>query len=100
MEGGPRFVMEGHERSWKVFSYQQIDISSKKSYGWVELCSRLCWCVQSAMLVACRIIVTAPVHFRIWIGTIGTLTGLDWIWDLIIGLGLVKHHFHQIKTKR
>ena len=59
-------VMEGHGRSLKVFSYHQIDILSEKSY-W--------WCVQSAMLVcavdyvvvACKIIVTASVQFRLWI---------------------------------
>ena len=26
--------MEGHEKSWKVFSYHQILISSEKSYEW------------------------------------------------------------------
>ena len=64
--GRPWKVMEGHRMSLKVFSYHQIDILSEKSY-W--------WCVQSAMLVcavgyvvvACRIIVTSPVQFRLWI---------------------------------
>ena len=45
--------------------------------------------VQSAMLVACRNIVTAPVQFQLWIGTFWTKTRMDWIWDLGIGLGLV-----------
>ena len=38
--------------------------------------------VQSAMLVAFRIIVTASVQFHLWIGTFWTKTRMDWIWDL------------------
>ena len=40
------------------------------------------------VLLACRIILTAPVQFQFWIGTFWT-TGLDWIWDFGIGLELV-----------
>ena len=47
--------------------------------------------VQSAMLVAFRIIVTASVKFYRWIGTFWTKTRMDWIWDLVIGLGLAKN---------
>ena len=47
--------------------------------------------VQSAMLVAFRIIVTASVQFHLWIGTFWTKTRMDWIWDLGIGLGLAKN---------
>ena len=82
-------VMEDQGMSWKVIEglFLSSDCHFKWEKLWVVLSSRLCWFVLSALLVACRIIVTAPVQFRLWLGLLGLW--LDWIWDLGIGLGLV-----------
>ena len=61
-------------RSWKVFSHHYIDISGEKSYWW--------W---GGVVVACRIILSAPVPFLfLWTLDFGFGT---WIWDLDLGLG-------------
>ena len=72
MEGHGRSwkVKEGKGRSWMVFSHHWIDISGEKSYGWGD-----------GGVVACRIIVSAPVpipfHLDFGFG----------IWDLDLGPG-------------
>ena len=58
-----------------VFSHHWIDISGEKSYGWGGWCG----------VVACRIIVSAPVPVPfLWTLDIEFRT---WIWDLDLGLG-------------
>ena len=59
-------AMEGHGRSWKVFSCHWIDISGEKSYWW--------WWWWSA-----RIIVSAPVPVP-FLWTLDFRLG-TWIWD-------------------
>ena len=67
--------MEGQGRSWMVFSHHWIDISGEKSYWW--------W--GGGGVVACRIIVSAPVPVPfLWTLDLGFGT---WIWDLDLGLG-------------
>ena len=65
-QGKSRNVMEGPDMSWKVFSYHQIDILSEKSYGWCCAVGYVGGAV-GYVVVACRIIVTAPDQFRLWI---------------------------------
>ena len=89
MEGHRRSwkVMEDQGRSWMVFSHPWIDISGEKSYWW-----------GGGGVVACRIIVSAPVPFLfLWTLDFGFGT---WIWDLDLGLdlGLTIKSQNQIKT--
>ena len=64
-----RKVKEGQGRSWMVLSHHWIDISGEKSYWWV---------------VACRIILSAPVLFLfLWTLDFGFGT-----WNLGLDLGL------------
>ena len=72
-QGRSRKVKEGQGRSWMVFSHHWIDISGEKSYWW------------GGGVVACRIILSAPVPFLfLWTLDFGFGT---WIWDLDLGLG-------------
>ena len=71
-------MIKGHRRSWKVMEGQGksrkvwIDISDEKSY----------------MLMACRIIVSAPVPVP-FLWTLDFGFGFEtWIWDLDLGLDL------------
>ena len=65
-------VEEGQGRSWKGVSHHWIDISDEKSY----------------MLMACRIIVSAPVPVP-FLWTLDFGFGFEtWIWDLDLGLDL------------
>ena len=71
--------MEGHGRSRKV----------KEGHGWSFPITRLTFQVRKVMIggvvVACRIILSAPVPFPfLWTFDLGFGT---WIWDLDLGLG-------------
>ena len=72
-------------RSWMVFSHYWIDISGEKSYWW-------------GGVVACRIILSAPVPFLfLWTLDLGLGLG-TWIWNLNLGLDLSLTIFNDVQN--
>ena len=68
--GWSRSVMEGQGLSWKVIKSHGRSLSTFRLT--FEVRKVMGVIVQSAMLVACRIMVTVPVQFQLWIGTFWT----------------------------